>query len=56
MAGNDLGSLLDSLLGGGGQGGGSGNAGNILGRCWARWAAARAPVAVAGAARTLLRA
>ncbi|MFF4434556.1 YidB family protein [Streptomyces sp. NPDC001513] len=30
MAGNDLGSLLGSLLGGGGQGG-SGGAGNILG-------------------------
>ncbi|MET7634608.1 YidB family protein [Streptomyces sp. NPDC058232] len=31
MAGNDLGGLLGSLLGGGSQGGGSGNAGNILG-------------------------
>ncbi|MET9584993.1 YidB family protein [Streptomyces sp. NPDC006539] len=31
MAGNGLGGLLGSLLGGGSQGGGSGNAGNILG-------------------------
>ncbi|MFE9218183.1 YidB family protein [Streptomyces lavendulae] len=31
MAGNDLGSLLGGLLGGGGQGGQGGGAGNILG-------------------------
>lgn len=53
MAGNDLGSLLGSLLGGGGQSAGSGGAGNILGSLLGALGGAKGGTAAGGGGNAL---